>query len=714
MVINAMVRQPSVLKPGHNCWRIRDVRRAAFLVDGAAYFEALASAISKAQKTIYISAWDIDSRILLLRDKKHEKASAPLGKFLNEKAARTPDLHIFILSWDFAMIFAMEREILPIFSLGWRTHRRIHFHMDNEHPIGGSQHQKLVIVDDRVAFCGGLDPTKERWDTPEHRAHDPRRVEPGGKPYEPFHDVQMVVDGDAADSLSQLFRNRWLWATGQQLEPVDGAVDTPWPSGLRPDLTDIQVAVARTLPAYKNRNEIREVEALYLDAIAAAQRYIYVENQYFTSPVIADALAESLKQDSGPDIILILPKEIRGWLQQSAITPMQARLIKDLFKVDRHGRLRVYYPCSEDGKQSVFVHSKVMVLDDSFARVGSSNLNNRSMGLDSECDLAFEAAGNPDMARAIQTFRNRLLAEHLGTTPDMIEAEIKQIDSLIGAIEGLRKPGRTLKKLPPPHVSIDMTAMVPDATILDPEKPVELDQALDEFVYEKQDLPGKNWHLKTAGILLVLLGLAASWHWTPLSEWVTVVQLTEWSHSIRGNPFFLPGFFGAYIVGGLLMVPVTLLVGTTALLFSPIYAFLYALTGCFLSSLVTYSVGFRLAKSTVRRLAGRKLNRLSKNLARRGIVAVVVVRNLPIAPFTVVNMVAGASHVRLKDYLVGTALGMAPGIAAITVFANRLVWAIREPGWNNVGVAVAIATMLIMGSWWIQKRLSGARREERR
>jgi len=705
-----MGRRPSILKPGHNCWRIREAQRAAFLVDGAAYFEALASAISKAQKTIYISAWDIDSRIVLLRGKSAEGRSTPLGDFLNTKAANTPDLHVYILSWDFAMIFAMEREILPIFRLGWRTHPRIHFHMDNEHPIGGSQHQKLVIIDDRVAFCGGLDPTKERWDTPEHRTHDPRRVEPGGKPYEPFHDIQMIVDGDAAASLSELFRDRWLWATGQELQPVGGNVETPWPLALTPDLTNIQVGVARTFPAFKDRSEIREVEALYQEAIEAAQDYIYIENQYFTSPVIAGALAERLKQENGPEIGLVLPKEIRGWLQQSTITPMQAHLMKGLFKADRHGRLRVWYPCSEDGKQPIFVHAKAMIVDDAFVRIGSSNLNNRSMGLDSECDLAFEAKGNPKVVRAIQAFRNRLLAEHLGTTQDRIEAEIKQTGSLIRAIEGLRKPGRTLQKLPTaPHVPLDMTAIVPDPTILDPEEPVKLDQALDEFVYEKQDPPGKYWHLKIAAILLLLLGLAASWRWTPLSEWITVAQLTEWGHSIKGNPFFLAGFFGAYIVGGLLMVPVTLLVGATALLYSPIYAFLYALTGCLLSALVTYGVGFRLAKKTVRRLAGRKLNRLSKKLARRGIVAVAIVRNLPIAPFTVVNIVAGASHIRLRDYLVGTCLGMAPGIAALTVFANRLVRAIREPGWNNVGVAIGIAVLLVLASWWVQKRLSRAR-----
>jgi phosphatidylserine/phosphatidylglycerophosphate/cardiolipin synthase-like enzyme/uncharacterized membrane protein YdjX (TVP38/TMEM64 family) len=708
-----LAKELPILVPERNCWRIQRAQRATFLVDGAAYFEALASTIRQAQRTIYISAWDIDSRVVLLRRDDVKGEPVRLDEFLNAKVGRTPDLHVFILLWDFSMIFAVEREILPIFRLGWKTHPRIHFHMDDEYPIGGSQHQKLVIVDDCVAFCGGLDPTKGRWDTPEHRTHDPRRVDPGGKPYGPFHDIQMVVDGDAAASLAHLFRDRWLWATGHRLEPIKGQIDTPWPSELSPDLTDVQVAIARTFPPYKDRTEIREVKELYKDAIAAARRYIYIENQYFTSPIIADALAETLKQDHGPEVVLVLPKEVHGWLQQSTITPMQAELIGRLYKADHHGRLRVCYPCSEDGKQPIFVHAKVMVVDDSFVRVGSSNLNNRSMGLDSECDLAIEAGDDQRVARAIEAFRNRLLAEHLGTAADKVSAALNEKKSLTRAVESLKKQGRTLRELgAAPHVPIDVTTIVPDPTILDPEEPVKLDQLLDRFVYDEQDLASRSSHLKTTAVLILLLALPASWRWTPLSEWITLEQLTQFAHSIKGNPFSLPALLGTYIVGGLFMVPVTLLVGATALLYSPVYAAVYALTGCLLSSLVAYTIGSKLGKKTIRRLAGEKLNRLSKRLAKRGIITVAIVRNLPIAPFTIVNMVAGASHIRLKHFLLGTALGMAPGVAAITLFANRIVRAIYEPGWSNLAVALSIAIFLIVGGWWIQKRLSSGRYEK--
>jgi uncharacterized membrane protein YdjX (TVP38/TMEM64 family) len=149
-----------------------------------------------------------------------------------------------------------------------------------------------------------------------------------------------------------------------------------------------------------------------------------------------------------------------------------------------------------------------------------------------------------------------------------------------------------------------------------------------------------------------------------------------------------------------------LLIGVTAAVFAPFHAALYAMIGCLSSSLVTYGIGARLAKNTLRRIAGRNLNRLRNRLARQGIVTVAVVRNLPIAPFTIINVVAGASRIKFKDFVLGTALGMAPGILAITVFTNRLLQAIREPGWVTFAVATGIAVILTVGLLWITKRLS--------
>lgn len=152
-----------VLKKKSNCWRLTHAEKARFVIDGAAYFTAAADAIDQARKTIFIAAWDIDSRITLLRGDEASDDQTDLGAFLNAKVKRTPGLHVYILNWDFPMLYAMEREWMPIVKLGWKTHGRIFFHLDDQHPMGASQHQKLVVIDNQVAFCWGLDLTNSRW-----------------------------------------------------------------------------------------------------------------------------------------------------------------------------------------------------------------------------------------------------------------------------------------------------------------------------------------------------------------------------------------------------------------------------------------------------------------------------------------------------------------------------------------------------------------------
>ena len=199
---------------GKNCCSIAKANRAAFLVDGEAYFSALAATMKRAQRSILIAGWQLDSRFRL---DPGDPGSPGFGDFLHSLVRRNRKLRIHILLWDFAMIYAADREIIPLYSHPWRTHRRIHFRLDNNHPLGASQHQKIVVVDDAVAFAGGLDIAEHRWDTAGHLPEDPRRVDSLGRSYPPYHDVQMMVDDDAATVLGDLVRERWRRATGKRL-----------------------------------------------------------------------------------------------------------------------------------------------------------------------------------------------------------------------------------------------------------------------------------------------------------------------------------------------------------------------------------------------------------------------------------------------------------------------------------------------------------------
>jgi phospholipase D1/2 len=452
---------------GKNCCSISWANRVAFLVDGEVYFSALTSTFERAQRFIFISGWQLDSRLCL---NPRNAASPRFGDFLHDLVRRNRKLRIYVLLWDFAMIYAADREIIPLYAHPWRTHRRIHFRLDSSHPLGASHHQKIVVIDNAVAFSGGLDIAEHRWDTPDHLPRDPHRVDSFGRLYPPYHDVQLMVDSDAATALGDLVRERWRRATGKRLRVTAGRSGDPWPSGVTPDLQHVPVAISRTEPAYDGRQEVREVESLYLDSIRHARRFIYLENQYLSSSAIGNALAARLQEKDGPEIIMVLPQETSEWLEQVSMAVLRSRLLRRLRAADRFGRLHVYYPVLQDENVQVRVHSKVCFIDDRLLRVGSANLNNRSMGLDTECDLAVEAE-EPATGNSIASLRNRLLAEHLGVSPERVAKEHSAERSLVRAIEKLRGGKRTLGVLDG-SVSPALDDMIPAAAIIDPERPL--------------------------------------------------------------------------------------------------------------------------------------------------------------------------------------------------------------------------------------------------
>lgn len=709
-----------ILKPGRNCWRIEHADRMAFLIDGANYFRALRDAIKRAECSIMIVGWDIDSRLSLVPDDPGDGLPVRLGDFLNTIVAQKKQLHAHVLCWDFAMLYAFDREWLPIYQLDWKTHRRVHFRLDDRHPVGGSHHQKLVVIDDRVAFVGGLDLTKGRWDTSEHRPNDPRRVDPAGTLLGPYHDVQMVVDGDAAAALGELARERWRRATRHRL-PVHrlNPQPDPWPTHFKPAMENVRVAVSRTEPMLGDRSEVREVENLYRDAIAAARRYIYIENQYFTSDAVREALAARLAESDSPEIVMVLPIETSGWLAKNTMDVLRVGHLRRLREVDRHGRLRVYYPDIPGlGDQTVNVHAKVMVIDDRFVRVGSSNLNNRSMGLDTECDLAIESDDEPSTARAIEAFRDRLLSEHLGRTPTDVADAINSRGSLIAAIETLTNTGRTLRPLP---INTSSTPPSPLTTqeLIDPERPIDPDELVGRFVPASDREPAHRRLLSLAGIAAAILLLTAIWRWTPLSDWLNVETLTATIGAMRESAAAPAWVVLAFVVGGLVLFPVTALVTATVLAFPPLEGFACALAGVLLSAATTYAIGAGLGRATVRRLAGRRLNRISRHLARRGLLAVMFVRVVPVAPFSIINLVAGASHIRLRHFLLGTLFGMTPGIAAIAWLADRVTATVERPdAWNIALFAGAllavVAAILGLRRWLARSVPSRETKEESR
>jgi phospholipase D1/2 len=695
-----------LLEPGRNCWRVEPAGRVSFLVDGAAYFSAVRAAAAKARQSIFIVGWDIDSRMRLVPEGANDGLPEPLGDFLNALAKRSRKLHIYILNWDFAMLYAPDREVLPRYKLGWRTHRRVHFELDGAHPVGASHHQKVVVIDDAMAFVGGLDLTHCRWDTPEHRADDSRRVHPGGEPCGPFHDIQMVVDGETAAALGELARERWRRATGKSLKLTspDSAAD-PWPESLEPDLVDVPVGIARTLPKCDGYHEVQEIKQLYLDAIAAARHGVYLENQYFSAASIANALAERLAEPAGPEVVLISRSDDNGWLEEMTIGVMRARLHRRLCAAAPTDRYNSFYPQVPGlGEDFLNVHSKLLLVDDEFLTVGSANLNNRSMGFDSECNLAIEARGEERIRVAIRTLRHRLLAEHLGKDRDAVAAKEEETGSLLRTIDALRGGARSLELLNP-QVSASVDALVPPGDVVDPEKPIEAKRLFAKLMPSEVQASMVGRVLVIGGLLALFLALAAAWRWTEFSDLLSPGRLRELAESIRQMPASPLLVLVAFVVGTLLVVPVTAMITATVLVFGPWLGMAYSFGGALLGAAATYGIGRAAGRRAVRRIAGSRLDRLSRELGRRGILAVTTVRLIPVAPFTVINLVAGTTHISLRDFLLGTLIGMAPGIIAAALFIDRILAALRDPGAGTIGVLVGLIAVVVLGMALLRRSL---------
>ena len=697
-----------ILTAGSNCWTIAAAARAAFVIDGEAYFAAVREAIIEASETVFLIGWDIHSKLKLVRDKRGDDYPDTLAPLLERCAREKAGLDIYILSWDFAMIYSLEREFFPSYKLQWRSHHRIHFCLDGAHPVGASQHQKLVVVDDRVAFAGGLDLSQWRWDTREHKVDDPRRKDPSGNGYPPFHDIQMAVSGEAAACLGEVARDRWQRAGGCDLrERRATATSDPWPPSLNPDLCDIDVGIARTMPAWEKNEGAREIEQLYVDSIAAACSFIYIENQYLSSSIVGDALVEALAADEGPEVVIVMPHQTGGWLEQHTMDVLRSRLLGRLREADRHDRLRVYsVRLAKEPPVYLMVHAKIMVVDDHFVRIGSSNISNRSMGLDSECDLAIEHNRQQDCCKAITAFRRSLLAEHLGVEEAEIAALEAENESLIDVIESLQRKDCRLEKIPD-DLPAALDTAVPDSALLDPEKPLEPAQLFNYIVGSRQESRRLRQGVKIGLLLVVVLAMAAAWRWTPLADLLNVENAESAARWVKDSRFTPALVLLAFTVGSLLAVPVTLMIVATITVFGPWLGLGYSLVASELAALVTFWLGNLLGRDSVRRLAGSRLNGISRKLARPGLMTIIALRIIPVAPFTVINVVAGASELRLRDFALGTLIGMLPGIVALSFLAERLLAVLRSPDafslLSLVGVAAIVMLSLAVLRRWLRR-----------
>ncbi len=696
----------SLFRPGGNCCAVAHADRVAMLVDGEEYFAAFVRACEAAERQIVILAWDFDSRMVLRYDDERRPLET-LGDFLNRLCRRNPRLRIHILDWDFPVVYGTDREYSPIFGFEWKPHRHIQFQFDDTHPLAGSHHQKIVVIDDKLAFAGGLDLTNKRWDSPKHEPGDPRRTFED-EPYPPFHDAMIAVDGEAAQELRKIAYRRWEKATGHAIKPVKPTRGDPWTGEQRIDIRDVQVAVACTQPKVNGDEGMSFIETLYLDMIAAAKDYIYIENQYFTSEKIGEALEKRLGDPDGPEIVLVTRLLSHGWLEEHTMHVLRTRLVRSLRAADTHGKFHAFYPHVEGLCEGTCLdlHSKVMIVDDQWMRIGSSNISNRSMGVDTECDVTVEAGGDAKVVGAIRAFRDRLLAEHSGVEVEVLQRALEKSPRIADAVREVGIPERQLRKLEAPEVP---EALMAAAKIGDMEKPISLEGLVKGFSSEHPSKhpakPKAGNPLVLAGVVALVASLALVWRYTPLADVFTSDNVVDFTQMLARHWWAPLLVMLAYTPASFVMFPRPLITMAAVVTFGPWEGLVYAMSGVLLAAVVGYALGRNINRNRVRRIAGPRLNKIAAVMHHRGIIAVALVRFVPIAPYLVVNVVMGAMRVKFSHYVIGTFVGMLPGSLAATVLSDQVATALRDPAHINGWLIAAAVCGFAALAWFGNKML---------
>ena len=453
-----MLRSPArhtLLEPGRNCWQRGSVSQTGLLVDGCDYYRAFYHAAKAAEHYILIFGWQFDSGTALLRGADAEQADGKIHllEFLNELCERKPELHIYMLAWDYSMLYGLDREWFQDWHFNWSTNERLKFCYDRGEAFDASHHQKFVVIDGNVSFVGGIDLCASRWDGRDHRPDNPLRVNFDGSSYRTFHDLQSYHSGPVVRHLAELFKQRWSTVCGDCLDLAVANDEPAHPllidCGL-PLATD-RIAISRTEVCQRRSGEkpILEIRQLFLDAIDAAERLIYIENQYCSSEALCDALVERMRQHwrKRLEIVLVIAKDAEAFLEQLSIGIAQSRIIRRLKEVaaETGHSFGIYYPVSiaADGTEmATYIHSKLLLVDDRFLSIGSANMNNRSMGYDTELNVAWDDVPGSTLSRSIRAARVNLLAEHTGLDGQACE-RLGTAAGLVNYLNGLADSGKT-------------------------------------------------------------------------------------------------------------------------------------------------------------------------------------------------------------------------------------------------------------------------------
>jgi phosphatidylserine/phosphatidylglycerophosphate/cardiolipin synthase-like enzyme len=366
---------------------VREGCRVKVLIDGEQALPAMVEAIEGAKSHVHIAGWHASPDFRPTR-----QPGAPTLRELLAAVAERASVRVLLWAGPPVPAFEPTRGRARRACREFMRDSKVRCVLDSRERTLHCHHEKLVIVDDEIAFVGGMDFTAmegDRHDSSEHPADRPIG----------WHDLTMRADGPVVADVAEHFRQRWSEVAGEPLPPVR----TPGPAGTS------TVQFVRTIPEktydFAPRGDFSLLES-HLLALRSANRLVYLENQFLWSPEITEVLIEKLRRppDERFRVVLVLPRK-----PSNGADTTRGQLGRLLDADDDAGRLLAVTLTSHGGEKSVpvYVHAKLGIVDDTWMTVGSANLNEHSLFNDTEANLV------TDDAEVIRETRLRLWAEHL-------------------------------------------------------------------------------------------------------------------------------------------------------------------------------------------------------------------------------------------------------------------------------------------------------------
>ncbi|MFN2311878.1 MAG: VTT domain-containing protein [Spirochaetia bacterium] len=692
----------------------------SFFPDSASYYAALSNVFTRAQHRILIVGWGVDDRIYLVRSttpsgSDSATGSLSLGELLIQLAEDRPSLQIQLCAWRSPAFFSADHHISDAFQKAAARLPNLTLSLVPTASGFNSRHEKYVIVDDVLAFIGGIDLTHNRWDTEQHAATHEGRVNPAGESYTPYHDMQVALSGPIVHDLYTVA------AHDLELHGEWSPVEQPlWPEGLEVDARKVPVMLALTRsnpnPELDNTRQIKDA---YHVMINNASKFIYIEDQYFSSDSVTQALSQQLQREDGPEVIVIMARELPDALGRLTMGVNASMHLARLMESDLYGRLGVFNMVSpDDPNVDVKVHSKLMIVDGRYLTIGSANINQRSFNFDLEANIILDSQGS-DTPGFVQELEDRVLAQRAGLNVGEWLNEVRQnagskcraMHERVHNWDGLQQGRNFLAPGTVPHEVMDYFDMAhapqPESVLhkLARSSALELSSRAKKVILSVAVVVG----LIGAVFLLSRTDIRAA-----LDININFDEVMRGIDSINDNRPVTAGLLtvGIFWLAISMFVTIAVPIVFFSAVHGPWLGILYSIIGVLSGAAIYYTLGLvlhdskRLGKVRAVRRAKEQLEKIKPY----GTWAVAISRMVPTGPFLVVNFVTGAVGFTPRQFVAGSLIGLLPGIFALSLFGEAIRNVFTDPDLVSVGVfilMVAAYFLIVNGALAAIKKIAG-------